>query len=61
MKTLEELNAIKAKMADVVGFRSEEKGAVKSCQYERQVLVCAGTGCTSSGSVKIAAKLEEEI
>ena len=61
MKTLEELNAIKAKMADVVGFRSEEKGAVKSCQYERQVLVCAGTCCTSSGSVKIAAKLEEEI
>lgn len=62
MKSLEELNAIRDKMADLVGFRSEEKGVErKACQYERQVLVCAGTGCTSSGSVKIAAALEEEI
>ena len=50
-------------MADLVGFRVEEKGAEKKSggQYERHVLVCAGTGCTSSGSLKIAAKLEEEI
>lgn len=63
MKTLEELNAIRDKMADLVGFRVEEKGAEKKSggQYERHVLVCAGTGCTSSGSLKIAAKLEEEI
>lgn len=62
MKSLEELNAIRDKMADLVGFRSEEKGAErKAGQYERHVLVCAGTGCTSSGSLKIADKLEEEI
>ncbi len=62
MKSLEELNAIRDKMADLVGFRSEEKGVErKAGQYERHVLVCAGTGCTSSGSLKIAAKLEEEI
>ena len=29
--------------------------------YRSQVLICGGTGCTSSGSVKIAEKLEEEI
>ncbi|MBR1832686.1 MAG: NAD(P)H-dependent oxidoreductase subunit E, partial [Ruminiclostridium sp.] len=28
---------------------------------ERKVLICGGTGCTSSGSMKIADKLEEEI
>lgn len=29
--------------------------------YRSQVLICGGTGCTSSGSIKIAQKLEEEI
>ena len=29
--------------------------------YRLQVLICGGTGCTSSGSIKIAQKLEEEI
>ena len=29
--------------------------------YRSHVLVCGGTGCTSSGSMKIADKLEEEI
>ncbi len=29
--------------------------------YRSQVLICGGTGCTSSGSMKIADKLEEEI
>ncbi|MBE6858675.1 MAG: NADH-quinone oxidoreductase subunit NuoF [Ruminococcus sp.] len=31
-----------------------------SSKYERHVLVCGGTGCTSSGSPKLIAKLEEE-
>lgn len=29
--------------------------------YRSQVLICGGTGCTSSGSVKIARRLQEEI
>lgn len=29
--------------------------------YRSQVLICGGTGCTSSGSVKIAERLQEEI
>ena len=29
--------------------------------YRSQVLICGGTGCTSSGSDKIANRLQEEI
>ncbi len=47
MMSLEKLQAIKAEMAPVM--------------EGRQVLVCGGTGCTSSNSMKIIAKLEEEL
>ena len=56
IKTIDELNAIKAKYADVVGNRIEGKG-----NGVRDVLVCGGTGCTSSGSMKIIDVLKEEI
>ncbi len=56
IKTIDELNAIKAKYADVVGTRIEGKG-----NGVRDVLVCGGTGCTSSGSMKIIDVLKEEI
>ncbi|MBR6386427.1 MAG: NADH-quinone oxidoreductase subunit NuoF [Ruminococcus sp.] len=36
-------------------------GSNASSKYEKHVLVCGGTGCTSSGSPKIIAKLEEEL
>ncbi len=60
MITIDQLQEIKEKYQDVVNFRREhaEKGTGK---YRSHVLVCAGTGCTSSGSPKIADKLEEEI
>ncbi len=47
MMSLEKLQAIKAEMAPVMAGR--------------QVLVCGGTGCTSSNSMKVIAKLEEEL
>ena len=47
MMSLEKLQAIKAEMAPVM--------------EGRHVLVCGGTGCTSSNSMKIIAKLEEEL
>ena len=56
IKTLEELNAVKEKAAEVVNTRVE--GAVSGV---KDVLVCGGTGCTSSGSMNIIKKLEEEI
>ncbi|KIR01361.1 NAD-reducing hydrogenase subunit HoxF [Lachnospiraceae bacterium TWA4] len=61
MKSIEELNAIRDKMEGLVAFRSEHYTPTPDDQYRLQVLVCGGTGCTSSGSLKIIAKLEEEI
>ena len=57
MKSLEELNAIRDKMKDHVEIRRESSDAAG----KYQVLVCGGTGCTSSGSAKIIDKLNEEI
>ena len=58
MKTLEELNVVKAKMEGEVALRTHGNASSK---YERHVLVCGGTGCTSSGSMKIIEALEKEI
>ena len=56
IKTIDELNAIKAAAAEVVNVRVEGKDS-----GVKDVLVCGGTGCTSSGSMNIIKKLEEEI
>ncbi len=56
-KSLEELNAIRDQMKDHVEIRRESSDAAG----KYQVLVCGGTGCTSSGSAKIIDKLNEEI
>ena len=56
IKTLDELNAVKVKAAEVVSTRVEHRDS-----GVRDVLVCGGTGCTSSGSANIIKTLEEEI
>ncbi len=56
IKTIDELNAVRAKAAEVVATRVEHKD-----NGVRDVLVCGGTGCTSSGSANIIKVLEEEI
>ena len=60
--TLEELNKIKKEHEELVMVRKvvKEKGEelAKHTQYRKQVLVCGGTGCTSSGSKKVIAALE---
>ena len=56
IKTIDELNAVKAAAAEVVATRVEGKD-----NGVKDVLVCGGTGCTSSGSMKIIEKLQEEI
>ncbi|MDD4074792.1 MAG: NAD(P)H-dependent oxidoreductase subunit E, partial [Eubacteriales bacterium] len=58
MKTVQELNAIRERMKDVVGLRVGDAG---KSQYKYNVMVCGGTGCTSSGSMKIIDKFKEEI
>jgi NADP-reducing hydrogenase subunit HndC len=59
IKTIDELRAIKSQNKASVEFR--HPGSTTGDSYKRHVLVCAGTGCTSSGSVKIAEELEKEI
>ncbi len=58
MKTLQDLVAIREQMAREVALRIEEEADSK---YEKHVLICGGTGCTSSGSAKVIEKLEEEL
>lgn len=62
MKTAAEITAIKEEMYDKLVLRTEqgEKRPVNS-KVRHQVLVCGGTGCTSSSSMKIAERLKEEI
>ncbi len=49
VKTVSELNAIR----DIT--------KAKMSGYEKQILICGGTGCTSSGSLKLYEKLKEEV
>ncbi len=63
--TIEELNKIKKAKADLVNVRKiiakEGEKLAKKTGYRKQVLVCGGTGCTSSGSQKVIEALEKEL
>ena len=63
--TIEELNRIKKENEELVMVRKlvKEKGEelAKHTAYRKQVLVCGGTGCTSSGSKKVIAALEKSL
>ena len=70
MKSLVELKSIRARMHEELKVRYErgeyyqagsEAGLENGSQYRKHVLVCGGTGCTSSGSQKIREKLEAEL
>ena len=62
MLTIDELNKIRAKKQDLIEMRRHHGSETpKNCGYKYQVLVCGGTGCTSSGSKNVINALEEEI
>ncbi len=65
MMTIEELNRIKAAKEELVMVRSviREQGEIlaQKTGYRKQVLVCGGTGCTSSGSHKVIDALEKAL
>ena len=70
MKSLEELKSIRERMHEELKIRYESEeyyqagsaeGLENGSQYRKHVLVCGGTGCTSSGSQKIREKLEAEL
>lgn len=60
MKTLAELAAIREAMQPKMAVR-KGLAVVGENEYKRHVLICGGTGCTSSNSMKIAAALEEAL
>ena len=60
MKSLQEIQAIRDAMHPELELRNVGSKEAKS-KYERQVLICGGTGCTSSGSPEIERVLREEI
>ena len=55
-KTYEQLCAIRDEQAKEIAVRTEAKEI-----GEKHILICGGTGCTSSGSTKIKEVLEAEI
>ena len=61
--TIEKLKKIKEENLDVVKVRRlvAEEGAklAKNTAYRKQVLVCGGTGCTSSHSLQVIEQLEK--
>ena len=60
--TVKELEARAAKKADLVKvrriIREQAEKLAENTGYRKQVLVCGGTGCTSSQSLKVIAQLE---
>ena len=59
MKTLAELNAVRDAVKPIMAMRHNE--ASEQTQYKYTVLICGGTGCTSSGSNGIMEALKEEL
>ena len=57
--TLEELRAIKERVQKDVNLRVDSTKA--DSKFEKHVLICGGTGCTSSGSQEIEKTLRSEI
>ena len=57
MKTLEEIDAIRKKVREELDLRVNENANT----IEKHILVCGGTGCTSSKSPIIIEKMNEEI
>ena len=60
--TCEKLNKIAADKADLINVRKivreQAEKLAKNTGYRKQVLVCGGTGCTSSSSLKVIDQLE---
>ena len=57
MKTIAELNEIRERVANELALRKDRNYTGR----EKHILVCGGTGCTSSKSKEIIARLEEGI
>ena len=61
MLTIQDLNKIKEKELPIVSLRKEGMKQAKESPYKRQILVCGGTGCTSSGCNKVIEALQKSL
>ena len=63
--TIERLNEIKAKYENIIKARNlvgeYADEMAQHSEYRKQILVCGGTGCTSSGCGKVVEALENEL
>ena len=63
--TIQELEAIRKKKGDLIKvrrvIREEGEKLAKKTGYRKQVLVCGGTGCTSSKSMQVIEQLEKSL
>lgn len=61
--TAEELKVRAAKYSDLIevrrAVRDQAEKLAKTTKYRKQILVCGGTGCTSSRSLKVIEQLEK--
>ena len=57
MKTIDEINSIREKTLKEISLRKD----INYKGNEKHILVCGGTGCTSSHSLKIIEKLNKLI
>lgn len=58
MENWSQLNELREVYRDKINIRLDEKG---SSPYEKEIMVCAGTGCLSSKSMAFIESLEEEL
>ncbi|MBQ8577738.1 MAG: NADH-quinone oxidoreductase subunit NuoF [Clostridia bacterium] len=61
MKTVAELQAIKEASMGEIALRLDDPALASQSKYKRNVLVCGGTGCTSSHSEAIIETLHTEL
>ena len=63
MKTVAELNELRAANLKTVVLRkgAEALAAAEKADAKYNVLICGGTGCTSSSSTKIADAMKDEL
>ena len=61
MNSVAELNALREKYKGSLSLRPISKGGTRDDNIKREILICGGTGCTSSHSTDIIDAFNEEI
>ncbi len=63
--TVEQLNKIRTDLSDLINVRrivkEQAEKLAKNTKYRKQILVCGGTGCTSSDSLKVIDQIEKSL